>query len=414
MDGLYFIKLIMSELTKTGANSVINLTYLAFLIVWQPIKMLTIQVDGKGRIPFLLTLLVLFYNLYYNPGVRKMMGKKPFVIWLIWIVYAFFNMMIKGYHYDSNTPLFYFVNGLFTPYWALVLACHESLIDREKLIRVLILAFSLYCVLGFFFMGRVNSENDSSFTLGNLLAIGGSLLVFLICVARNEKVIENSTFITLMVLVVLMIIVLATRKAFGIVVILIAFYGLSLVSNKPQNIIFVVVLVVVAYVGFKYVMDNTYLGERLANTSDQAEKRIEYATNSRFLQFVGDRVPHYILGWELFKQHPVAGVGLYNFMHVSGYQERLHTDYMVQFAENGLIGIVLFALYYFWYIKNLIKLRRVNVFKSKSIIGLGWIVAVLFLGLSTWTYDMSSVFICSGVVASFVYYNKRNDSDNEQ
>ena len=397
----------MSNTSKASIKTVINLAYLVFLIVWQPIKMLTIQMDGKGRIPFLLTLFVLLYNLFANPDVRKLMGGKPFVIWLIWIVYAFVNMMVKGYHFNSSTPMFYLVNKLLAPYLALALTCHEGVVNRKRLVKLLIFAFAFYCVLGFFFMGRVRSEDDSSLTLGNGLAIYGSFLVFLLIAARNEKALSGFTFTTLVVLVLLMIISTATRKAFGVAAILIAFYGLSLVSLKPKNIFFVIVLAIGAYVGIEYVMDNTYLGERLSNTSEQAESRIDYASDSKFLQFVGDRAPHYVLGWEIFKQHPVTGIGLYNFMHVSGYLERLHTDYMVQFTENGLIGIALFALYYFWYIKNLNKLRRTSENKSKAVIGLGWIVAVLFLGLSAWTYDMPAAFICSGVVASFVYsYNK--------
>lgn len=397
----------MSNTSKASIKTVINLAYLVFLIVWQPIKMLTIQIDGKGRIPFLLTLFVLLYNLFVNPDVRKLMGGEPFVIWLIWIVYAFVNMMVKGYHFDTNSPLFYLVNKLLAPYLALTLACHEGVVNRKRLVRLLVFAFAFYCFLGFFFMGRVRSEDDSSLTLGNGLAIYGSFLVFLLIAARNEEVMSGYSFTTLVVLVLLMIISTATRKAFGVAVILIAFYGLSMVSLKPKNIFFVIVLAIGAYVGVEYVMDNTYLGERLANTSEQAESRIDYVSDSKFLQLFGDRAPHYVLGWEIFKQHPVTGIGLYNFMHVSGFHERLHTEYMVQFTENGLIGIILFVLYIFWYIKNLNKLRRASENKSKAIIGLGWIVAVLFLGLSAWTYDMPAAFICSGVVASFVYsYNK--------
>lgn len=399
----------MSNTSKASIKTVINLAYLVFLIVWQPIRMLTIQIDGKGRIPFLLTLFVLLYNLFVNPDVRKLMGGKPFIIWLIWIVYAFVNMMVKGYHFDSNTPLFYLMNKLLAPYLALTLTCHEGVVNRKRLVKLLIFAFAFYCVLGFFFMGRVRSEDDSSLTLGNGLAIYGSFLVFLLIAARNEEAISGFSFTTLVVLALLMIISTATRKAFGVAAILIAFYGLSLVSLKPKNIIFVVVLAIGAYVGIEYVMDNTYLGERLSNTSEQAESRIDYASDSKFLQFVGDRAPHYVLGWEIFKQHPVTGIGLYNFMHVSGYIERLHTDYMVQFTENGLIGIALFALYYFWYIKNLNKLRRISENKSKAVIGLGWIVAVLFLGLSAWTYDMPAAFICSGIVASFVFSYKQKE-----
>ena len=392
---------------KASVYSLINIIYLTFLIVWQPIKMLFIQMDGKGRIPFLLTLLVLMINLSFNHKVRKLMVSKPFVIWLIWIVYAFINLMIKGYNITSNTPIFFLVNNLFTPYLALVLTCHEGMICRSRLLKVLVIALVVYCVLGFFFMSTVRSETDSSITLGNMLAINASMLVFLLCAVRNDKAMPGLLSLFLIVFALILIVITATRKAFGVAVILLAFYGISRINPKPKNIIFVILLAVVTYNGIEYVMYNTYLGERIDIISEQAESRSEYAYDSKFLQFVGDRAPHYVYGWEIYKQHPVTGIGLYNFMHVSGYQERLHTDYMVQFAENGLIGILLFALYYLWYIKNLIKLRQINDNKSKAIIGLGWIVAVLFLGMTAWTYDMSTVFICSGVAASFVcLYNK--------
>ena len=96
----------MVNTNKINANSAINIGYLAFLIIWPPIKLLLVRIDGKGRIVFVLTLFVLLFNLAFNPEVRKLMAKKPFVIWLVWIVYAFINMMTKGYHYSSNTPLF--------------------------------------------------------------------------------------------------------------------------------------------------------------------------------------------------------------------------------------------------------------------------------------------------------------------
>jgi O-antigen ligase len=316
-------------------------------------------------------------------------------------------MMVKGYHFDANTPLFYLVNSLFIPYFALVLMCHECLVDLGKPLKLMVFAFSIYCILGFFFMGIVHDDNDSLMSLGNMLAINGSLLVFLLCAARNEKVISGFLFSTLMILVLLMIVASATRKAFGVAIILVAFYGVSMVSLNAKNIFLVALLAVGVYVGVNYVMDNTYMGERLANTSEQAESRESLASDSKFLQFVGDRAPHYVLGWEIFKQYPVTGIGLYNFMHVSRFNERLHTDYMVQFTENGLIGVVLFVLYYLWYIRNLNKLRRVPERRSAAIIGMGWIVAVLFLGISAWTYDMPNVFICSGVVASYVYSYKK-------
>ena len=401
----------MVNTNKINANSAINIGYLAFLIIWPPIKLLLVRIDGKGRIVFVLTLFVLLFNLAFNPEVRKLMAKKPFVIWLVWIVYAFINMMTKGYHYSSNTPLFYLVNNLFIPYLALVLTCHESCINHSRVIKLLTFSFMFYCVLGYFFMDNIRTEDDTSITLGNSLAINASLLVFLLCAAKLVKSIKGLTFGLLVAFMLLIIISTATRKAFGVALILLAFYALGLISLRPRNIVFVAVLSIGAYVGLNYLMDKTYLGERLAATGEQAEMRENMASDNRFLQFVGDRAPHYVLGWEIFKEQPLTGIGLYNFMRVSGSNERLHTDYMVQFTENGLIGFCLFVLYYLWFIMNLIKMRKLTNDQSHVILGLGWVVAVLFLGLTAWTYDMTTVFVCSGVAASFVYSYKNENKE---
>jgi len=403
----------MRNILYIDKKSLVNLIYLSFIIVWQPIKMLTIDVDGKGRIVFVLTLLLLFYNLFVNKEVKRLMGSKPFIIWLIWIMYAFLNMIIKGYSYSQNTPLFYLVNFLFIPYLVLVLTCYECLVNRKRLLRVLIISLLIYCVLGFFFMGVVRSGDDTTLTLGNMLAIIGSLLVFVLCVARTEEILSKYVFLGLIALVILMIITTATRKAFGVAVLLVAFYGLSIVSRKPKNIIFVVLFAIGAYYGGQFLMDNTYLGERLGNTREQSESYYAYSSDSKFLQFVGDRAPHYVYGWELFKQHPITGIGLHRFRQVTGYPERLHTDYMVQFAENGLVGIILFILYYLWYLTNLFKLRKIRTYRGQIVLGLGYIVALLFLGVSTWTYDMAMAFVCSGIVASYVYSIKYNCSKYE-
>ena len=394
---------------KASINSLFNIVYLVFLIVWQPIKLLFIQIDGKGRIPFLLTLLVLVFNLAFNSEVRKLMVSKPFVIWLIWIVFAFINMMFQGYHYESNTPVFFLINHLFTPYLALVLTCYEGMRNRSQLLKVLLFSFAFYCILGFLFMG-IRTNDDSSVTLGNALAINCSLLVFLLCVSRYEQTLSRYSYLLLMVFLLFVIITTATRKAFGASIILLAFYGLSIVALKPKKIILIMVLALGGYIGISYLMNNTYLGERFHATSEQAENREATASDSKFLQMVGDRAPHYVLGWELFKRNPVTGIGLLNFQYVTGFPERLHTEYMVQFTENGLVGFVLFVLYYLWFINKLFKLRKFSDGSGYGFLGLGWIAALLFLAITAWTYDMTSAFICSGIVASFVYSFNRSEN----
>ncbi len=385
--------------------STINLAYLAFLIVWQPVRMILLQVDGKGRIPFVFSLLVVAVNFLSNVDFRRFYKQRPFLIWLIWILYAFCNMMIKGYSYDDNTPLFYFINQLFTPFLAMVLAFIESRKNRDLVDKVLIISLSVYCILGFFFMGRVRSGDDSLMTVGNKLAIYGSILVFVLCVSRTDKSISQLPFLILILLSLLMIVATATRKAFGVAVIVLFFYVLSLIKLKPGSIILLIIIAIGAYLSIDYLLDNTYLGERLLNSGETSDEILSYS-DSRLVRFVGDRTPHYVLGWELFKQNPITGIGLYNFMSRSGYIERLHTDYMVQLTENGLVGFFLFILFIMWYLKRLGHMFK-SQWRNYFFLGLGWICSVLFLGITAWTYDMAPCFICYGVVGSFMCYDNQ-------
>lgn len=395
-------------------NSIINLFYLSFILVWQPIRLLFIHADAKGRIQFFLTLLVLLINFAYNPEVKKILFRKPFVIWLCWIVFAFINMMIKGYNYTSNTPLFFFVNNLFTPYFAMVLTCQEYNVSKKRFIKVVVISALLYCVLGYFFMGRVRSEDDSSFSLGNSLAVSASLSAFFLCIARLNKQMKAVTFVSLISFVLVVVITTATRKAFGVVLIIMAFYFLSLIGLKRRNVLLVAIMTIGAYIGLNYMMENTNLGERLSNIDEQAMNQNVIYNDSEFLKFVGDRAPHYVYGWAIFKTHPITGVGLCNFQSVSGFYERLHTDYMIQFAENGLIGLALFVWYYLWFILHILTLRRQPHNKGYLLFGLGWIVAVLFLGLTAWTYDSPMIFICSGVIASLIISDSKNVTQYEK
>ena len=117
-------------------------------------------------------------------------------------------------------------------------------------------------------------------------------------------------------------------------------------------------------------------------------------TDYGILSLLGDRAFFYIEGWELFMQHPVCGIGINNFMTVADYPMPIHSEYMVQLVENGLIGSIIFLAFviFLWRTSNHISDIR---FRRTA---LGWVLCVLFISLTSWIYDMPQFFIVFGLI----------------
>jgi O-antigen ligase len=95
-------------------------------------------------------------------------------------------------------------------------------------------------------------------------------------------------------------------------------------------------------------MDHTVLGRRLNDIEETS--KLYNKTNIAVFDLLGDRTYYYLKGWELFVKHPVTGIGLRNFRIKTGSKETMHSEYMVQLAEGGIIGSFLFILFSFWFL----------------------------------------------------------------
>ena len=58
------------------------------------------------------------------------------------------------------------------------------------------------------------------------------------------------------------------------------------------------------------------------------------------------RAIQYEFGYEKFLENPYFGIGLNNYKQFDGYNLVLHSEYLVQLIENGLVGFILFFLFY--------------------------------------------------------------------
>lgn len=76
------------------------------------------------------------------------------------------------------------------------------------------------------------------------------------------------------------------------------------------------------------------------------------------------RLQYNQLGWELFKQHPILGIGICNAnrytMAYYGHDHYLHNNYVEMLACGGLTGFLLYYSIYIYLLANFFKCRKVR------------------------------------------------------
>ena len=126
---------------------------------------------------------------------------------------------------------------------------------------------------------------------------------------------------------------------------------------------------------------------------------------------LGDRAIQYELGYMTFLKHPWTGIGLTNFMSVTGYPYRLHTEYMTQLCENGIIGFSLLVFFYFLLIRKLYV--NYKKYGDDITIVLFGLLAILFINITAWTYCTVFGMIYYAIILSHAYSNDDDVEDEE-
>ena len=148
-------------------------------------------------------------------------------------------------------------------------------------------------------------------------------------------------------------------------------------------------------------MENTVLGERFLAGEENSDKFIPYQFRDNwFFNFVGDRAGYYIRGWQYFIDNPWTGIGLTNFMVYDYVHHVLHTEYMVQLTECGIIGTTLYLLFMGCIAYNLFYVFF-KIEKRETLIYAGMYGAVLFISFTAWTYQFPIYFIVFGVIIGY-------------
>ncbi len=380
-----------------------NLFYLFVCIIWTPLQLYYLHVDGAARTIMLLSIIALLLNYSSFHNHRNLFHSTQFVCWTILVVFSFINSMAKGFEAE-NGFLIYIWGEFLSPYIFLLIAILEINHDTNRCLKIILIAQLLYLIIGGTHFSGGAFDRFSAVGIGNLLPLMGASCVFIAGLLFCNRQLKGGwiTYGLILVVVLYIIIMAATRKALGAVVLAVA--GMVLGRSKKVNIqsmILVALFALIVYWGMGFLIENTLIGQRIVSSSEEYDVPLSSnpTINSFLMTLLGDRSIMYYMGSQIFHQHPITGIGLNNFSKISQIGIRLHTEYMVQICENGLVGFSLLIIYYLTLFRGLNKKRK----KGNNIfVYLFGLLMILFLNLTAWTYNMNYIMIIYSVLIFYI------------
>lgn len=365
----------------------------------------------KGMPAISITLFIITLILYSSEDRSlfwKCLTNPPLLFWLFWCIYSWLNWEIRGIEPQGEVLYRHYLSSFVLPLLTLCIIYFEGSKNLRMITLVVIIYIALYCLFGVFFQERGTGNIADGTTdargrtvLGNHLPLNAICLTFFVCFAYINRFLNKELFFMLLALTVASIFFFATRKAFGGWIIIVTSLCLTKVDfRKPKNIVIFILFGIILYFVYDFVLHNTLLGARLLLISDDADYVGKWVKIPSYLNFLGDRAAHYVLGWKLFLEHPITGIGIHNFQFYSGYRNRLHSEYMVQLCECGIVGFSLWALFMkglFVSVRDALKIKA----KSVSLVCLGGIVCMLFIDMTAWTYQGAHFFVIYGLILAY-------------
>lgn len=369
--------------------------YLAIAILWPLIQTLYLGgLDGVGRVQILLMTLAVFVN--FN---KLLNSPKQMLIWILWIAYVVICSQYKGfYHYNKTFGNWTLTNLLF-PYVTMLIAYQAIVFDYNKTVSILFGCYLLYVILGTFSMQSIESydiglrmEND----LGNTFFNTSILFVTFAALMYSQERLRKIIYWLLLLFVFFIIYRSGERK--GLVCVFIIIFGAFFAENSgkgAKSMIYMGILLLLSCGVISGIMEHSIAGQRMTNSME-----ISQFEDNWFLKLMGDRGIMYYLGWEMFLQNPWTGIGINNFCWQNNYHEGLpfHTEYMVQLAECGIIGTLIFIVFYYGMLKRLLICYRKKLARKEVIILMATFVSIVVINLVAWTYTNANFFMMYGII----------------
>lgn len=333
-----------------------------------------------------------------------------------WIVIT--NPQAALFGYDRNW-LFTFVQ-----LWILAWLAGE-LIDTRKKHQVLMWVYSIFTVISALISiqrGIIGSNIDLSLRAHGLVDEPDIAAIYFVngmLFINYLRTVTHSKFSRLIAIGGLLVIFLGVFYTISRTGILLIFVSLSLLFLINRNAKYRFQLFFISIIGLFSIY---YLSENIIGIVSDILPSITRGTDT-----VGIRYALWDIGWRMWFDHPLTGVGIgeYRF-HVNQYAQGIqliflrnrnlvaHNMYIQLLADTGLIGFVLFVLMLF---KSLQNIRRVIYIDDADIISLRntWLIvflAMLLGGLTLSIHYDKMLWLPIGVSVYFNFLVQENAQRN--
>lgn len=385
-----------------------NILYLLYIIFMSADPFSAYSGIDKGhRIVFLIEILTLVFLYNSNKSFKKVFCYDLNIVWFILIFYHWINCMIQNVPCENGYYLIFY--PIFSSFIILVLSCYLYLQNPYKASIVFSIGFLSYVFLGVMSGNYIEDSSGNVRLTGSIhmnqlgQAAGFSLFMLLIL----KQYIRKSSLMKMLLLSTLPlygIIHSGSRNALIILLIVVFAMLLTRVLSYRISVKFVVYLLmlgIVAYFSIDFLVEHTTAGQRLLETTEQAEMQdIMYHTGT-FFDLLGDRGWYYYVGFLNFIDNPILGIGMWNFKYYNNASFPLHTEYMVHITEGGIIA----ASLYFYFIYRIAKgLIRINIRQRTElgvILGL-WFVSYLIVCFTARAFFYYQFYVIMGIAIAVI------------
>lgn len=361
-----------------------------------------LRVLGTPMIPscvsllYICVFLYLFCNYYTFRAITKL---RPLVFWLLLTIYHLINAKM---HNVSEINYADFLHG-FKVYASICIFAFFLYVDYTKSLKCLIASFLIYVFVNLVLCGFVMRREDGEEGVITAVAFGKSgymIAIFMVyyCAIKGYSFLKLLKF---MIIPVLITLYAQTRTAFAVVLMQIMGFYYSVVLKTKLNLknaTISIIIVFICYLGVSFMLNNSKLGERFTTDNYSThQERIGIKTGTIFDEIAGERLTYYVIGWNLFLESPITGIGLDEYQHATGGDYPMHVEYMKHLTEGGIIGAFLFLSFL---ISLAIEIKNADVDKRIRWLVIFTFISNLFLYIYSSSYKQEMSVIIYSIIIS--------------
>lgn len=368
-----------------------------------------LQIPARNTIVSLLFLGVFFMYCRKSRLFRKLSTSFPLKIWLILTLFHCINALAK---HVPEVNILDILHGL-KIYSCICIFYYWGVVDFRSTIKILVSCFICYLCISFIVCDFGGDELGGRMTgviyataLGQTAAISCFYIVYHSLIRRMPI---GKTFLYFLLPFVI-IILTQSRNAMAMMGIALFAYTWVYASgrNSSKRILVLSLIGVISIIIVYNIFIHSDFANRIIEVSERHEDSYQYntlRTGTIFDNIVGDRLIYYVLGFQLFLKSPITGIGMWNYKYAVDGIYPLHTEYMVHLCEGGLIGAILWIIFWIYIIRGTYKYIKEKEYRIIIFLS---IAQLLFCALYARLFYYEFFYPIIGITFSLIWLFKNN------